>query len=168
MILTPITTISALLEGHPDLQEAIVSRFPLLSFVNNPVLREKLARVVTLDQAATMAGVALPDLLAYLRKELGEDAAAKPEPQGGEEKGLPTWYDPAKVVLSVDVTALLASGEHPLARVKKAVAQGLSGAIVELRSSFEPTPLITLFREEGLDVWCALAGGQFHTCILKP
>lgn len=81
---------------------------------------------------------------------------------------LPPWYDPAKVVLSVDVAAVLATGEHPLFPVRKALAQGAPGAIVELRSRFEPTPLLDVFRAEGLEVWCgASEGGLFHTCILN-
>ena len=81
---------------------------------------------------------------------------------------LPSWYDPAAVVLSVDVAAVLATGEHPLQRVRQTLVQGTPGAIVELRSPFEPTPLLDVFRGEGMTVWCGQEGDQFHTCILKP
>ena len=52
----------------------------------------------------------------------------------------PDWCDPAQVVLDLDVTALLATGEHPLERVKLAVAQCAPGQVVQLTSSFQPAP----------------------------
>lgn len=80
----------------------------------------------------------------------------------------PAWYDPAKVVLDLDVTALLAAGEHPLARVKQAVAQSAPGEIVALRSGFRPEPLISIFQSDGIQVWCGREGALFLTCICKP
>lgn len=81
---------------------------------------------------------------------------------------LPTWYDPGKIVLELDVAPLLAAGEHPLGRVQKSVAASLPGEIVELRSSFRPEPLLQIFQEAGMDVWCGEDGSGFRTCIRKP
>jgi len=83
------------------------------------------------------------------------------------ETSLPAWYDPGKVVLELDVRPLLAAGEHPLARVKKAVAACAAGEIVELRSGFRPEPLLFVFRSNGLEVWCGQDGAGFRTCIRK-
>jgi hypothetical protein len=85
-----------------------------------------------------------------------------------KEGGLPAWYDPAKVMLELDVAPLLAKGEHPLARIKQAVAACAPGEIVELRSGFRPEPLLFVFQSDGLEVWCGREGAQFRTCIRKP
>ena len=92
-----------------------------------------------------------------------------PSPQAAPAAGgpQPDWVDPSKVVLDLDVTALLATGEHPLERVKQAVAQCAPGQIVQLRSSFQPAPLLALFTAEGLRVWCGQEGPLFRTCIGK-
>ena len=80
----------------------------------------------------------------------------------------PAWYDPGKVVLELDVAPLLAAGEHPLARVKRAVAACVPGEIVELRTGFRPEPLMFIFKSNGMEVWCGPEGAQFRTCIRKP
>ena len=93
-----------------------------------------------------------------------------PSPQASQAAGgpQPDWCDAATVVLDLDVTALLATGEHPLERVKLAVAQCASGQVVQLRSSFQPAPLLALFTAEGMRVWCGQEGALFRTCIGKP
>ncbi|MDR3669295.1 MAG: hypothetical protein P4L36_00530 [Holophaga sp.] len=85
-----------------------------------------------------------------------------------KETGRPAWYDPGKVVLELDVALLLAAGEHPLARVRLAVAACAPGDIVELRTGFRPEPLLEVFQAAGMDVWCGLEGSQFRTSIRKP
>lgn len=80
----------------------------------------------------------------------------------------PAWYDPARVILSVDVTAMLAKGVHPLQPVREALQACAPGSIVELRSTFEPAPLLEVFRELRMDVWCEGEAGAFRTCIRKP
>ena len=87
-----------------------------------------------------------------------------PQDTGGPQ---PDWYDPARVVMDLDVAALLATGEHPLARVQAAVARCAPGEIVQLRSTFKPTPLLAAFTTEGLRVWCGHEGDLFRTCICK-
>jgi hypothetical protein len=85
-----------------------------------------------------------------------------------KETSLPVWYDAGKVVLTLDVAPLLAAGEHPLERVKQAVAATAPGEIVELRTGFRPEPLLFVFQSDGLEVWCGREGAQFRTCIRKP
>ena len=85
-----------------------------------------------------------------------------------ESNEKPTWFAPAKVILDLDVAALMATGEHPLERVRQAVAQSAPGAIVTLLSPFRPEPLLDVFRSEGMQVWCGPEGALFRTCIRKP
>jgi hypothetical protein len=170
MSLTPETRVLELLEGRPDLEASLIAFIPALGKLKNPVLRNTLAKVATLDHVSRVAGVPLPDLMAFLRSRLGEEAvpactAAEKAPALQE---LPDWYDPAKVVLSIDVAAALASGEHPLNRVRKALAAAGPGGIVELRSAFEPAPLLDVMRGEGRPAVCVRKGEACHTVIRNP
>jgi hypothetical protein len=94
------------------------------------------------------------------------------EHTGGETPGLggpqPDWYDPARLIMDLDVAALLATGEHPLERVKAAVAASAPDQIVQLRSPFPPSPLLALFAGAGMRVWCGQEGALYRTCICKP
>jgi len=80
---------------------------------------------------------------------------------------MPAWFDPAKVVLDLDVAPLLEAGEHPLARVKQAVAGTMPGEIVLLRSDFKPDPLIFIFKSNGAQVWSGRDGARHLTCICR-
>jgi len=84
-----------------------------------------------------------------------------------KETNLPAWYDPGKVVLDLDLAPFLAAGEHPLGRVKQAVAACAPGEVVALRSGFRPEPLLLVFQSAGMEVWCGHEGSQFRTCIRK-
>jgi len=84
------------------------------------------------------------------------------------ETGLPAWYDSGNVVLDLDVAALMATGEHPLERVREAVARCAPGEIVALTSGFRPEPLLEVFTRAGMLVWCGLEEGHYRTCICKP
>ena len=85
-----------------------------------------------------------------------------------DSNDMPAWYDPAKVILDLDVAALMATGEHPLERARQAVARSGPGEIVALLSPFRPAPLLEVFREAGMLVWCGPEGALFRTCIRKP
>lgn len=80
---------------------------------------------------------------------------------------LPAWFDPARVILEINVANLLATGEHPLPRVQAALAAAAPGAQVLLHSSFEPAPLLDVMRSLGLDAWCGRNGDSYRTLILK-
>lgn len=83
------------------------------------------------------------------------------------ETVLPAWYDPAKVILDLDVAALMATGEHPLERVREAIARCQPGEIVALSSPFRPEPLLGVFRSSGAQVWCGPQGALHRTLIRK-
>lgn len=171
MDITPQTKVGALLEAHPELEGRLADFLPALANLKNPVLRKSVAQVATLEQAARMAEVPVPELLAFLRALLGVEPARPEcrEPAGGATSAEPPdWFDPSRVVLVVDAAAALASGVHPLHRVREALAACCAGGIVEVRSAFEPAPLLDTMKAEGMGVWCGRTGPDYRTCILKP
>ncbi len=79
----------------------------------------------------------------------------------------PDGCEPGKVILDLDVAALMAAGEHPLERVRQAVAGAGPGEIVALLSPFRPEPLLEVFRSAGMQVWCGREGILHRTFIRK-
>ena len=170
MQITPETRVGPLLDAHPELEDPLVAFVPAFDKLKNPVLRRTVARFATLEHAARVGGVALPELLAFLRRSLGQGEACE-----GSEGGLseateeaPAWFRPGAVALELDAEALLAEGGHFLGRVRQELAARPAGAVVAVRSSFEPAPLLEALAGEGLLVWCAPAEGGFRTCIRRP
>lgn len=170
MNITPETKIGDFLEAHPDLQEALIARVPEFAKLRNPILRRTVAKLATVDQAARIAGMPTGDLVRFLRELTGEAVAA---PGAGVpapiEDPRPTWAVSGSVRTTLDADALLAAGEHPLARARRALLTLAPGEAMQLLSPFRPEPLLDQFRQEGFPCWCeAEASGRFRTWILKP
>ena len=64
MQITPETRVGPLLDAHPELEDPLVAFVPAFDKLKNPVLRRTVARFATLEHAARVGGVALPELLA--------------------------------------------------------------------------------------------------------
>ena len=67
-------TVARLLDEHPGLIEVLASYHPHFKQLRNRLLRRVMAPRVTVAQAARMAGVPEDDLLAVLRRAVGESA----------------------------------------------------------------------------------------------
>jgi uncharacterized protein (DUF2249 family) len=78
-------TVARLLDEHPGLIEVLARYHPHFKQLQNRLLRRVMAPRVTVAQAARMAGVPEDDLLAVLRRAVGESAPIPhpPAPQPG-------------------------------------------------------------------------------------
>lgn len=170
MIITPDTKIGAFLEARPDLQEALIARIPEFARLRNPILRRTVAKLATVDQAARIAGMPAGDLVRFLRELTGEPVAVPgAEDRVPAEAPRPAWAASGSVRSTLDADVLLAAGEHPLARARRALLTLAPGEIMQLLSPFRPEPLLDQFRHEGFPCWCeAEAPGRFRTWILRP
>ncbi|WP_026854037.1 DUF1858 domain-containing protein [Geothrix fermentans] len=169
MAITPDTKIGDFLAAHPDQQEALIARVPEFAKLRNPILRRTVAKLATVDHAARMAGLPTAELVRFLR-ELAGEAGGDPEPEAparGEESR-PDWAQTSRVRSTLDADAILAGGDHPLARTRRALMTLAPGEILQLLSPFRPEPLLDQFRQEGQACWCeAEANGRFRTWIIK-
>ncbi|HEX4844636.1 MAG TPA: DUF1858 domain-containing protein, partial [Geothrix sp.] len=170
MIITPETKIGDFLEAHPDLQEALIARVPEFAKLRNPILRRTVAKLATVDQAARIAGMPTGELVRFLRELAGETVAATDAAVSDSIEGpRPSWAVSGSVRTTLDADALLAAGEHPLARTRRALLTLAPGEAMQLLSPFRPEPLLDQFRQEGFPCWCeAETPGHFRTWILKP
>lgn len=159
MIITPRTKVAELLDAYPQLEQALTGYVPAFEKLRNPVLRKTVARITTLQQAATIGGVQVQDLINQLRRAVGQDqfsgggAAAYATEQ-------PVWFSEARVVAELDAGAMLAAGEQP---VNQAIAdlQALAqGDIYKVVAPFLPAPLVDKASSLGISHWVTRPGDQ--------
>jgi hypothetical protein len=168
MEINALTRVGALLEAHPELEAPLIAFVPAFEKLRNPILRATVAKLATLEQAAKVGGIPLPELLAFLHRTLGQTGPL-PEAAAPGTPGLrPPWHQTEAVVAELDATALLATGTHPLALVKQTLASHVAGAIVVVRSDFEPAPLLAQMTKDGYQVACWQEGAGFVTSLRKP
>jgi len=59
----PETTIGALLEAYPELEDVLVEMAPAFAKLRNPIVRRTVAKVATLEQAAKIGGISLQAMI---------------------------------------------------------------------------------------------------------
>lgn len=175
--ITPQMKVGQLLDAYPELEDVLIGIAPEFARLRNPVLRQTVARVTSLQQAAQVGGVGLGDLIARLRAAAGCGDAPDGEPAadaGGTAAGAgaaarPGWVDRVAVVGRDDARADIDAGEHPLPRVMAAVGRLEPGQAHLLVTPFVPAPLLDKVRGLGLVVWTEQAGPrEFRNLIARP
>jgi hypothetical protein len=151
--ISPETKVGDLLDAYPGIEETLIRIAPAFEKLRNPVLRKTVAKVATLQQAAKIGGVPLPQLIGQLREAVGQGCAG-PGAQGAEEQGDDSsWLKTAVIIEEIDADAMLETGVHPIGKVRECTAKLNGGEAVLLKSSFRPEPLIDLMRQSGMAVY---------------
>lgn len=88
MDLTPKTNVIALIKAHPFLEEFLATLSDRFKLLKNPVMRNTVGRLATLEQAAVMGGLDVADLIARLQSEIGRRAASGSGARGQPRPGL--------------------------------------------------------------------------------
>ena len=150
--IAPKTKIAELIDAYPQLEQVLIGYVPAFEKLRNPVLRKTVARITTLQQAATIGGVNVEDLINHLRKEVGQDqfsgaaAAAYTTEQ-------PDWFSEARVVAELDARGMLAEGEQPVNQVIAELQALGQGDIYRLVAPFMPAPLVDKASSLGIAHW---------------
>jgi hypothetical protein len=142
--------VSDVLARDESLVEVFVRQGPQFAKLRNRAMRRVMARLVTVEQVARMAGVAAPALVGELNAALGI-AGAPPAPaaRGASREPQPK-HPPGLPVVEVDVRDDLRAGREPFSKIMAAVA-GLGGeSVLRLRTTFEPVPLYAVLGKRGL------------------
>jgi len=152
LIITPRTKVLKLIETYPLLEEKLITLVPAFKKLKNPVLRNTVAKITTLQQAAAIGKVEVEELINMLRKEVGQDLV--------EEGDRPTyntkqadWFDENKIHQELLATEMLASGEHPVNQVMADLKILPEGSIYKLVAPFLPAPLIDKAISMGFQHW---------------
>lgn len=154
MAVTLDMKVSEVLKRHPELLEVLVERSPEFRRLRNPVLRRVMTRLVTLRQAAAMAGIDPAELVAALNQALGVEAV----PQAGGALGSrtgprPDWARDDLVAAELDVREMQRREEEPFGAIMQRVATVPPGRIFKLRNTFEPFPLYEVLGRRGFTAW---------------
>ena len=149
-------TIHKVLERYPDLLDDLVAMSPAFGKLRNPLMRKVQSRLVTVEQAARIGGIA-PDLLvARLNRAAGvtvsgpvscTTAGSPPEPPA------PDWLDTAEVTRLLDVRPIMVQGEEPFRKVMATARDVQPGEVFRLLAGFEPVPLYDTLAKQGFSHW---------------
>ncbi len=151
--ITPSLTIHSLLENFPELEEVLIGIAPPFKKLKNPILRNTVAKVATIKQAAAVGKVPLNVLISTLREAVGQplsDQSYQDEEYFTEQ---PDWFSVDKISASIDESKLENKDQMPLVPVLKKAGNLKEGEIIELVTSFLPAPGIDVMKSKGYSVW---------------
>src|SRR4030042_5540134 len=101
LIITPKTKVLQPTEAYPQLEDVLIGYVPAFKKLKNPILRNTVAKIATLQQAAAVGNVKIEDLINRLRKEVGQDLIS-----GTEDTvytiSKPDWFSESKIVNELD------------------------------------------------------------------
>lgn len=146
--------VASVLAREPELLDVFVDASPAFERLRNPMMRRTMARLVTVEQAARIAGIETEALLAKLNRVIeGAPVAAKADTAPGKAKAAPPppglSETPAELILDLDVREDLRQGREPFMAILKAVRELGSKQVFRLRAIFEPVPLYAVLAKQG-------------------
>lgn len=158
--------VAAVLARDERLIEVFIRVSPHFERLRNPAMRKTMAKLVTVEQAARIAGVDPAVLIAELNRALGVEAAdgrgeesgAAPGGEGvagGESQGLPVALRalPPERIVDLDVRDDLRAGREPFSRIMATRRALPPGGVLRLRAIFEPVPLYAVMGKQGFNHW---------------
>ncbi|MFW6246074.1 MAG: DUF1858 domain-containing protein [Tangfeifania sp.] len=152
LIITPKTKVLQLIEQYPQLEDILIEYAPAFKKLKNPVLRKTVARVATLQQAASIGNVKVEDLINRLRKEVGQDLLQESEDASYNVKR-PAWFDEGKIDMELDAGEMLEQGEQPVNQVITDLKKLPAGKIYKLKAPFVPAPIIDKATSLSFEHW---------------
>lgn len=142
--------ISRVLKEYPELLDTLADSHPAFGKLRNPLLRRVQSKLVTVEQAAGVAGLQPASLLAKLNKAAGFEVEPVPiVPTVRPKAPMPNWAAEAKIAEKLDVRPLIARGEEPFSMISGAARRIPVGQALSLRSPFDPVPLRDVLAKQG-------------------
>ncbi len=166
LIITPKTKVLQLIETYPQLEDVLISYVPAFKKLKNPVLRNTVAKIATLQQAAAVGGVKVEDLINVLRKEVGQDILSL-DGDVTYNNQKPAWFAADKISNELDIREMLAVGEHPVNQVIADLRSLESEKIYKVIAPFIPAPLIDKATSLGFDHWVNQANEEEFLIYFK-
>jgi uncharacterized protein (DUF2249 family) len=153
------TTIAELLDTHPELVNVLADFNPHLASFRDRGQLKIMAPRITVAQAAGMAGVPAPELVAVLRRAVGEQVADVERETDEREHATPPDLAGRRRV-HLDVRDDIRHGLEPFARIMAAVKELGEEEVLVLRAPFEPIPLYEVLGRRGLAHWTERRGAD--------
>jgi hypothetical protein len=141
-----------LIEAYPKLEDVLIGYVPAFKKLKNPVLRNTVAKIATIQQAASIGNVKVEELINVLRKEVGQDILSLDGDTTYNNKKT-DWFDESKIDKELDISEMLAVGEHPVNQVIADLRSLPEGSIYKIIAPFIPAPLIDKATSLGFEHW---------------
>jgi hypothetical protein len=168
LIITPKTRVLQLIEAYPQLEEVLIGIVPAFKKLKNPMLRNTVARITSLQQAASIGNINVGELINKLRTEVGQEIITKTM-NTNYNTTKPVWFDEQKVKQVFDVREMLAAGEHPVAQVMADLNVLPQGTIYKLIAPFLPAPLIDKATSLQVEHWIVKESAElYNVYFYKP
>lgn len=163
--ITPKTKVGELLKTYPQLEELLIEIAPVFSKLKNPVLRNTIAKVTSLQQAAMVGGVSVAEMINKLRSAVGQTGLNLTE-DNNESDDKPEWYDEKIISKTIDLRPLVNEGQHPIGLVFEELGKLEKGKIFIAIMPFFPAPMIDKTKEKGFKVYVIkLKEDEFRVCF---
>jgi hypothetical protein len=162
MVIRKSDRVSTVLRADESLIDVFIALSPAFERLRDPAMRKVMSRLVTIEQAARMAGVDADQLVSRLNGggagarrsnpgsvgAAGEDRTESPGEGAARPAGLERIPPDARV--EVDVREDLRNGHEPFSRIMAARGQVPPGGGLRVRATFEPVPLYAVMEKQGL------------------
>lgn len=150
--------VSSVLAKDERLLEVFVQASSTFEKLRIPAMRKTMARLVTVAQAARVAGLDPVVLVDRLNRASGEEASDdEPPPIASTDpveaaSSRPAWLAalPSARVVELDVRDDLRRGQEPFHRIIGVVGTLPDDGVLCLRATFEPVPLYAVLGRRGL------------------
>ena len=156
--------ISEVLQKHPALLDTLVDLSPAFGKLRNPIMRKVQTRLVTVAQAAGIAGMEPAELTRRLNEAAGITAPSLADAAVSDARndpvGPPPWVETASWSTEIDVRPLMARGEEPFKAVMAAARPVPVASTFRLRAGFEPLPLYDVLAKQGFAHWSRQQGPE--------
>lgn len=163
----PEMKVAALLDHFPEVENALVEMAPEFKKLKNPFLRKTIARVTSLKQAASIAGIPAETLVNRLRIMVGQPALKGNSIKDEDYEGLqPEWLKGKEPDETFDATEFINSGGMPLGQIMGDIDRLTNGQVYLLITPMLPVPLLEKAREKAFKTWSEkVADLKYHSWI---
>jgi len=148
----PTDRVSEVLARDEALVNVFVRHASHFEKLRKPMMRRVMARLVTVEQAARIAGVPVDALVRDLNEALHIDtsaAAVTRENASGDCSDEASEHRPSLREVELDVREDMRTGREPFSRIMAEVARLRPDELLHLRTIFEPVPLFGLLEKRG-------------------
>jgi len=166
--INPAITVHELLEAYPELEDVLIGIAPPFKKLKNPFLRNTVAKVATIRNISSVGNVPLDELIATLRKAVGQSSSDESYDDEDYFNEQPGWFSPEKITLSIDEDKLEDKDKMTLVVILNEAKNVKKGEIIELVTSFLPAPGIDILKSKGYSVWtCKESNDVIKSYFLK-
>lgn len=149
--------VASILAKDEGLIEVFVAASPKFQMLRNKAARKTMARLVTIEQAAKIAGIDAAELAHRLNAAMGSSEAppapaAAAAPQSAAAPAPPGLLEtPPELLVDLDVREDLRQGKEPFHQIMQASLALKPGQVLRLYAIFEPAPLYAVLAKQRLN-----------------